>query len=43
MPKVKIEKEWRIWVAVGAFLLLLVLYLYIASRPPTRAERVSGE
>jgi|UniRef100_A0A7C4EVL1 endonuclease YncB( thermonuclease family) len=35
MPKVKIEKEWRIWLAVGGFLLLLVLYLYIASRPPT--------
>ncbi|MGB9615865.1 MAG: thermonuclease family protein [Desulfomonilaceae bacterium] len=35
MPKVKMEKEWRIWLAVGAFLLLLILYLYIASRPPT--------
>ncbi len=35
MPKAKIDKEWRIWLAVGGFLLLLVLYLYIASRPPT--------
>lgn len=35
MPKVKFEKEWRIWLTVGGFLLLLVLYLYVASRPPT--------
>jgi len=35
MPKVKIDKEWRIWLAVGGFLVLLVLYLYFASRPPS--------
>lgn len=35
MPKVKIEKEWRIWLTVGGFLIVLILYLYVASRPPT--------
>ncbi len=35
MPKVKIEKEWRIWVTVAGLLLIVVLYLYFASRPPT--------
>lgn len=35
MAKVRIEKEWRIWASVGALFVLLVGYLYFASRPPT--------
>ena len=35
MAKVRLEKEWRIWASLGAFFLLLVVYLYMASRQPT--------
>jgi endonuclease YncB( thermonuclease family) len=35
MAKVRFEKEWRIWASIGALLVLVVGYLYMASRPPT--------
>jgi len=35
MAKLRLEKEWKIWVSLGAIFLLLVVYLYMASRPPT--------
>jgi len=34
MAKLRLEKEWKIWAAGAAVILLLVLYLYVASRPP---------
>ena len=35
MAKLRLEKEWKIWVSLGAIFLLLVVYLYMASRHPT--------
>lgn len=35
MPKLKFDKEWRIWISLGAVVAAVVLYLYVASRPPT--------
>lgn len=34
MAKVRIKDEWKMWAAVAAAVLILVIYLYIASRPP---------
>jgi len=35
MAKLKFDKEWRIWISVGAVFAIVVIYLYVASRPPT--------
>jgi endonuclease YncB( thermonuclease family) len=35
MAKLKFDKEWRLWISVGAVFAAVVLYLYVASRPPT--------
>jgi endonuclease YncB( thermonuclease family) len=34
MAKVQFKKEWRIWAGVAAVLGMLVVYLYLVSRPP---------
>lgn len=34
MAKVRLQSEWKMWAGFGALFLLLVGYLYIASRPP---------
>jgi endonuclease YncB( thermonuclease family) len=34
MAKIRLQSEWKMWVAVGAILLLVIFYLYMASRPP---------
>jgi endonuclease YncB( thermonuclease family) len=34
MAKLRLEKEWKIWAAFAAIFLLVVLYLYLVSRPP---------
>jgi endonuclease YncB( thermonuclease family) len=35
MAKLKLEKEWRLWAAVGALALVVLIWLYFVSRPPT--------
>jgi len=34
MAKVRFQGEWKMWTGVGVLFLLLVGYLYMASRPP---------
>lgn len=34
MAKVRLEKEWKLWLSLGGIAVLLVAYLYWASRPP---------
>ncbi|MBI5570068.1 MAG: thermonuclease family protein [Desulfomonile tiedjei] len=34
MAKVRLESEWKLWAGVAAVTLLIVGYLYLASRPP---------
>lgn len=34
MAKVRLEKEWRLWLSLGALTLLIIGYLYFISRPP---------
>jgi len=34
MAKVRLQSEWKIWAALGGVLLLVVVYLYMVSRPP---------
>lgn len=34
MAKVRLKGEWKLWAGIGIILLLVVVYLYLASRPP---------
>jgi micrococcal nuclease len=34
MAKLRLQSEWKMWAAIGGILLLVILYLYMASRPP---------
>ena len=34
MAKVRLEKEWRLWISLVAIALIAVGYLYFISRPP---------
>ena len=34
MAKVRLESEWKLWAGVAAVVVLIVGYLYLASRPP---------
>ena len=34
MAKIRLQSEWKIWAALGGILLLVIFYLYMASRPP---------
>jgi len=34
MAKVQLNKEWRLWAGVAAVFAVLVIYLYLVSRPP---------
>ena len=34
MAKMRVEKEWKLWVTLGIFVLLVVGYLFYISRPP---------
>lgn len=34
MAKIRMEKEWKLWLALGGTALLVVGYLYYISRPP---------
>jgi endonuclease YncB( thermonuclease family) len=38
MAKLKLKNEWKLWAGIGALFLLLVFYLYWASRPPSEGE-----
>ena len=35
MAKLKLKNEWKLWLGVGSLFLLLIVYLYWVSRPPT--------
>jgi endonuclease YncB( thermonuclease family) len=35
MAKIRLQSEWKMWAALGGILILVILYLYMASRPPT--------
>ncbi len=35
MAKIRLQSEWKMWAALGGILLLVIFYLYMASRPPT--------
>ncbi len=35
MAKLKLKNEWKLWAGIGALFLLLIIYLYWISRPPT--------
>ncbi len=37
MAKIRLQSEWKMWAVVGGILLLVILYLYMASRPPMEA------
>jgi endonuclease YncB( thermonuclease family) len=34
MAKLRLQNEWKMWAALGGIVLLVILYLYMASRPP---------
>jgi hypothetical protein len=34
MAKIRLQSEWKMWAALGGILLLVIFYLYMASRPP---------
>jgi len=34
MAKLRLESEWKLWAGVAAVVVLIVGYLYLASRPP---------
>jgi endonuclease YncB( thermonuclease family) len=34
MAKLRLQSEWKMWAAIGGILLLVIFYLYMASRPP---------
>jgi hypothetical protein len=34
MAKMRLQSEWKMWAVVGGILLLVIFYLYMASRPP---------
>ncbi|MGO9570444.1 MAG: thermonuclease family protein [Desulfomonilaceae bacterium] len=34
MAKLRLQSEWKMWAAVGAIIILVIFYLYMASRPP---------
>ncbi|MEJ2717791.1 MAG: hypothetical protein P8182_11715 [Deltaproteobacteria bacterium] len=34
MAKVRLKGEWKLWAGIGIILALVVIYLYVASRPP---------
>lgn len=35
MAKIKLQQEWKLWASVAVVLLLIIAWLYFASRPPT--------
>ncbi len=35
MAKLRLKDEWKMWGSLAMVVLILVIYLYIASRPPT--------
>ncbi len=35
MAKLKLQQEWKLWAGLGVVLLLIIAWLYFASRPPT--------
>lgn len=37
MAKVRLQQEWRLWLAVGATVAVIVGYLWWTSRPPTES------
>ncbi|MGC8658916.1 MAG: thermonuclease family protein [Desulfomonilaceae bacterium] len=39
MAKLKLKNEWKLWAGVGAIFLLLIVYLYWISRPPTEGDQ----
>ena len=38
MAKLKLKNEWKLWAGIGALFLLLIVYLYWISRPPTEGR-----
>ncbi len=34
MAKIRLQSEWKMWIGIGIVFLLIVGYLYLASRPP---------
>ncbi|MDD3471875.1 MAG: thermonuclease family protein [Syntrophaceae bacterium] len=46
MAKLRLQNEWKMWGSLALFLLLIVGYLWYASRPPTEGDeplwRVTG-
>ena len=38
MAKLRLQNEWKMWATLAVFLLLIVGYLYYASRPPTEGD-----
>ena len=38
MAKLRLQNEWKMWAALVVFVLLIVGYLYYASRPPTEGD-----
>jgi hypothetical protein len=34
MAKLRLQSEWKMWAALGGIVLLVIVYLYMASRPP---------
>jgi endonuclease YncB( thermonuclease family) len=34
VAKVRLKGEWKLWAGIGIILLAVVIYLYVASRPP---------
>jgi endonuclease YncB( thermonuclease family) len=50
MARVRIKNEWKMWAVIAVIFLLIVGYLYLASRPPTengeylwRVMKVTGD
>ena len=49
MAKVRLQSEWKIWGGLVAIFILVIVYLYFASRPPTeggeylwRVDKING-
>jgi endonuclease YncB( thermonuclease family) len=39
MAKLKLEKEWKLWLSVALFVIILIGWLFWISRPPTEGGR----
>lgn len=35
MAKLRLENEWKMWLGLGAVFVIIAVYLYMVSRPPT--------